>query len=38
MLDIISEQADINPKDFIRNLGLETDEDYGVNPEKLLMA
>jgi predicted nuclease with TOPRIM domain len=38
MLDIISEQADINPKDFVKNLGLETDEDYGVNPDKLMMA
>ena len=37
MMDVISEQADINPKDFIKNLGLETDEDYGINPDKLMV-
>jgi len=38
MMDMISEQADINLKDFIKNLGLETDEDYGVDPNKMVLA
>lgn len=37
MVDTISEQADVNPKEFIRNLGLEVDEDYGVKPEMLMV-
>lgn len=35
MMDIISEQADINLKEFIKKLGLETDEDYGVNIDQI---
>lgn len=31
MMDTISESADLNLKDFIKSLGLETDEDYGVD-------
>ena len=38
MLDIISEQVDMNLKDFIKNLGLETDEDYGVDVNKIIMV
>ena len=36
MMDIISEQVDMNLKEFIKNLGLETDEDYGVDVNKIL--
>ena len=36
MMDIISEQVDMNLKEFIKNLGLETDEDYGVDLSKIL--
>lgn len=35
-MDIISEQVDMNLKEFIKNLGLETDEDYGVDVNKIL--
>lgn len=35
LLDIISESADMNPKDFTRNLGMEIDEDYGVDILKI---
>jgi len=35
MMDIISESADMNLKDFIKGLGLETDEDYGVDLNKM---
>ncbi len=31
MIEVISESADLNPKDFMKNLGLEQDEDYGVD-------
>ena len=31
MMDAISESADMNLKDFIKGLGLETDEDYNVD-------
>ena len=31
MMDCISESADMNLKDFIKDLGLETDEDYNVD-------
>ena len=37
MLETISEQADMNLKDFIKNLGLETDEDYGVSLDSILI-
>ena len=37
MLDTISEAADMNPKEFIKKLGLETDEDYGVNLDDILI-
>ena len=36
MIDVISENADMNPKDFIKNLGLETDEDYNVDITKII--
>ena len=35
MMDIISESADMNLKDFIKGLGLETDEDYAVDLNKM---
>jgi hypothetical protein len=31
MMDQISESADMNMKEFIKSLGLETDEDYNVD-------
>ena len=31
MVDTISECADLNPKEFIQKLGLETDEEYGAD-------
>ena len=37
MMDAISESADMNMKDFIKNLGLEIDEDYGVDYKKMTM-
>ena len=35
MLDVISESADMNPKDFTKNLGMEIDEDYSVDLTKI---
>ena len=35
MLDVISESADMNPKDFTKNLGMEIDEDYSVDVLKI---
>ena len=37
MLETITEAADMNMKDFIKNLGLETDEDYGVSLDNILI-
>jgi hypothetical protein len=36
MIELIAEQIDMNPKDYIKNLGMEIDEDYGVLPDALL--
>ena len=38
MMEMISESADMNIKDFIKNLGLELDEDYGVDLTKMRLA
>ena len=38
MMEMISESADMNLKDFIKNLGLELDEDYGVDLTKMRLA
>jgi hypothetical protein len=37
IIDIISESADLNRKEFIKKLGIETDEDVGVNIADYLM-
>ena len=35
MIDMILESVDMNKKEFIKSLGLETDEDYGVDLKKM---
>lgn len=36
ILDVVSEAADLNPKEFMKQLGMETDEEYNVAPEKMI--
>jgi hypothetical protein len=31
IIEAISESAEMNPKEFIKGLGLEVDEDFGVD-------
>ena len=35
MLETISDCAEINPKELTKKLGLETDEEVGVNLDKI---
>ena len=36
LVDMISESADMNPKEFVSSLGLETDEDYQLDIKQFL--
>lgn len=38
ILDVISESADLNPKEFMKQLGMETDEDYNTGPDKMVIV